>query len=88
MLTVLPVIVKLALSVSPVPLTKVYLNVSPASASVALNEATVVPEAAFSATELALALIFVGASLILATVIINSFSKDKPPASVTRTLTL
>ena len=41
---------KLALSVDPVPLTNVYVKVSPASASVALNVATVVPEALFSAT--------------------------------------
>ena len=80
--------VKLALSVSPVPLTNVYVNVSPASMSVALNVATFVPEAAFSATELALALTFVGASFTFVTLIVNAFSNVKPPASVTRTLTL
>ena len=47
----LPSIVKLALSVSPVPLTSAYVKLSPASASVALSVPTVVPEAAFSATE-------------------------------------
>ena len=56
--------------------------------SVALNVATVVPEAAFSATELALALIFVGASFTSVTLMVNTFSNVKPPASVTRTLTL
>ena len=85
---VLPVFAKLALSVSPVPLTNVYVNVSPASASVVLKEATVVPEAAFSATELALTLIFVGASFTSVTLMVNTFSNVKPPASVTRTLTL
>ena len=80
--------VKLALSVSPVPLTKVYVNTSPASISVALNEATVVPEAAFSATELALTVILVGASFTSVTPMVNTFSNVKPPASVTRTLTL
>ena len=59
----LPEIVKLALSVAPVPLTKVYVKVSPASASVALNEATVVPDAAFSATDVLLNATSVGAVL-------------------------
>ena len=59
----LPVIVKLALSVEPVPLTNVYVKVSPASASVALKVPTVVPDAAFSATVFADNEIFVGAVL-------------------------
>ena len=49
------------------------MKVSAASASVALNVATVVPDAAFSATELALALIFVGASFTSVTLIVNTF---------------
>ena len=59
----LPEILKLALSVEPVPLTNVYVNVSPASMSVALNVATLVPEAAFSATTFLDNKIFVGAVL-------------------------
>ena len=54
---------KLALSVSPVPLTNVYVCVSPASASVALNVPTAVPDAAFSATDVLLNVISVGAVL-------------------------
>ena len=79
---------KLALSVSPVPLTNEYVNVSPASASVPAKVPTEVPDAAFSATVLADKEIFVGASFTSVTVIVNTFSKVKPAASVTRTLAL
>ena len=88
MLSVVPVMVKLALSVEPVPLTNVYVCVSPASISVLLSVPTVVPEALFSATLLALSAISVGASFTFVTLMVNAFSNVKPPASVTRTLTL
>ena len=88
MLKVVPVIAKLALSVSPVPLTNVYVNVSPASISVALKVATLVPDAAFSSTLAFDKARAVGASFTSVTLMVNAFSKLKPPASVTRTLTL
>ena len=46
----LPLMLKLALSVSPVPVTSAKVKESPTSASVAASEPTVVLTAAFSAT--------------------------------------
>ena len=66
--------VKLALSVEPVPLTNVYVCVSPASASVPASVPTVVPDAAFSSTLAFDKASEVGASFTSATVITNSFS--------------
>ena len=54
---------KLALSVLPVPDTKAKVNVSPVSASVAVRVPTVVPEAEFSATAAGVKPILVGAVL-------------------------
>ena len=88
MLSVVPVMVKLALSVSPVPFTNVYVCVSPASASVPAKVPTVVPDAAFSSTLAFDKASAVGASFTSVTLIVNTFSNVKPPASVTRTLTL
>jgi hypothetical protein len=56
-----PLMVKLELSVSPVPATSVKVNVSPASGSVALRVPIVVPEAWFSLIALLLSVISVGA---------------------------
>ena len=46
---------------------------------------TAVPTAAFSAIELAERRMFVGASLMFVTLIVNDLSVVKPPASVERT---
>ena len=80
--------VKLALSVEPVPATKVYVCVSPASASVPAKVPTVVPDAAFSSTLVFDKASAVGASFTFITVMVNSFSNDKPPLSVTFNLKL
>ena len=77
-----------ALSVLPVPLTKVYTCESLTSGSVVDKVPTVVPLAAFSATVLALNAIAVGASFTLLTVIAKADSTDKPAASVARTRTV
>ena len=71
---VTPSMVKLALSVEPVPLTNAYVNVLFASGSVALSVPAVAPEAVFSATLAPVNTSVSGASLISATVITNSFS--------------
>ena len=64
-----PEILKLVLSVSPVPDTKVNVELSPTSTSVALKVPTVASAPAFSATDVELNAISVGASFVLATVI-------------------
>ena len=66
--------VKLALSVEPVPLTKAYVNVLFASGSVALSVPTVAPDTVFSAIVEPVKSNVAGASLISAIVITNTFS--------------
>ena len=68
-----------ALSVSPVPATKVYVKVLPASTSVVLSVPIVLFAATFSATEFAVKAISDGTSLTLVIVMVSAFSKLKPP---------
>ena len=77
-----------ALSMNPAPATKVYVNVLPASESVVLSVPITVLAATFSVTVVALNAIAIGASLTLVTVMVNAFSKLKPPWSVVLTLRL
>ena len=75
-----------SLSVSPVPVTKTYVNVSPTSGSDDVNVPIVVPVALFSANVLELKLIDVGASLRLFTNISKVSVYVLFPLSVTVTV--
>ena len=68
-----------ALSVSPVPATKVYVKVLSASTSVVLSVPIVLFADIFSATEFAVKAISDGTSLTLVIVMVSAFSKLKPP---------
>ena len=73
-----PSMVKLALSVSPVPVSRVKVKVLPVSGSTALSVPTVVPIASPSATVELESVMSVGASLAFVTVIVNCFSNARP----------
>ena len=79
---------KAALSVLPVPATKLYVNVLLASGSVVPSVPTVafVPE--FSAIRAEEMTMSIGASLTFVTLITNTFSVNKPPWSVDRKRTV
>ena len=82
-----PLIVNEALSVEPVPPTRVYVKVLSASESVVESVPMKAPSALFSAIEVADRAMSVGISLTFVTEIANAFSVKSPPWSVERTRT-
>jgi hypothetical protein len=77
--------VKAALSVEPVPATREYVKVLPASGSVVESVPMAVPTALFSAMDVDESVISVGASLTSVTETVNQFSVVSPSWSVERT---
>ena len=78
---------KAALSVSPVPETREYVNVLPASGSLVESVPTVAFAPAFSGIEVEERLMLVGASFTSVTLMVKTFSVEGPPWSVERTRT-
>ena len=74
-----PLMLKAELSASPVPVTRVYVNVFPASGSVVLNAPTIAFAPEFSAIDLGERSRSIGVSLTLVTAIVNTFSTNSPP---------
>ena len=71
--SVFPERVNLLLSVLPVPLTRLYVKLSPESESVLASVPMVAPMALFSSIVVVLKAIAVGASFTFSTVSVNSF---------------